>query len=79
MTVVCPECGDSRVVTARSARRIRAGQGDLRCRICRSATRIEVTELHRAWAIDAWRTWTDGERAAVAFAFLDEWRTDETE
>ena len=67
--VVCPECGDFRVINARSARRIRAGQGDGRCQTCRTMARVQVTEVERQWARDMLDAMTPNDRALVLLAF----------
>jgi hypothetical protein len=68
-TVVCPGCGEGRVVLARSARRVRAGQTSGLCAQCRGRSRVRVTEIERLWARRVFAAMTAEERALVALAF----------
>ena len=67
----CPDCGETRTITGRQARRIELGEegANRRCQLCRSTARIRVTAEHRAWARTAWSGWTQTEQDAVAYAF----------
>ena len=70
VTVACPRCGGHRTVNARSARRIRSGQSEGTCAMCRSSTVVNVTPELRTWAQETWEARTYEERMAVALALL---------
>jgi transposase-like protein len=47
--VRCPSCGHTRVVTARQARRVRAGEHNGVCRDCRGHRKPSTDENLRFW------------------------------
>ena len=70
-TIRCPDCGETRTISGRQARRLELGDdgANRRCRLCRYTFQIHIEAEHRAWARTAWAGRTQAERGAVATAF----------